>query len=54
MKCPICETTIDPDVLIPCLASDGSYCTAETVCTKCGEELELYFPLTEINGEEIS
>lgn len=56
MNCPICRKEISYDqlqCLIPCLSSDASFATAETYCEHCGDELEFYYVLKEINGEEV-
>ena len=56
MKCPSCSSTFkleDLCVSPAYMASDFSYATAETNCPNCNEELQLYYPLTEVNGEKI-
>lgn len=56
MNCPICGEQFnltDLELSPAYLASDYSYATAEATCPHCGEELEFYYPLTEINGVEI-
>lgn len=51
MKCPNCGKEIDLEklpTLYGNMASDGSYVTADSVCYHCKEEIQLYYPLTEI------
>lgn len=52
MNCPYCHKDVLKalsETIIICAASDGSYGTADAVCPHCKEEIQLYYPLTEIN-----
>jgi len=59
MKCPHCKkkyTYAELQFMVGPhlnLASDGSYISAETGCIHCDKKLDLYFPLTEINGKKV-